>query len=359
MSLRSTGATFLAALAACSASPGGKTPQPPAGASDKGGDLGGDLIFTGMCDASAAVALSETVFAVADDEDNVLRVYDARRGGAPLSSVDISDGLGLPVRPRKNPNKPPKPPPETDIEAATRLGDRALWITSHGRNSSGKLKSERLLLFGTTAPAEPTGIKVVGAPYENLLADLLADTRFSSFNLAAAAERAPKDPGGLNIEGLTERAAGGVFVGFRNPTPGGKALLVVLLNPLEVIRGQPVRLGEPVLLDLGGLGVRSLSFWRGRYLIVAGHYADALPSRLYRWDGQGTPEWVDRMEFKRLNPEGFFTPESLDKIMVLSDDGSLEIDGVACKRLKDHSRKRFRGVWLTLPARARPPDAAP
>jgi len=341
---------MLVALGGCSATHGGRASPagaPPAEKTDA--PRGGELTFTGMCDASAAVPLSETLFAVADDEDNVLRVYDATRGGPPLWSVDISERLGLESRPRKDPTKPPKPPPETDIEAATRLGDRALWVTSHGRNSAGKLKAERLRLFATTAPAQPSRIEVVGAPYENLLADLLADARFSSFDLAAAAERAPKEPGGFNIEGLTERAAGGVFIGFRNPTPGGKALLVVLLNPLEVIQGQAARLGEPVLLDLGGLGVRSLSWWRGRYLIVAGHYADAMPSRLYGWDGQGTPEWLEGLEFQRLNPEGFFTPESLDRIMLLSDDGSVEIDGVECKRLKDPSRKRFRGLWIALP----------
>lgn len=49
-----------------------------------------DLIFTGMCDASGAVELSRDLFAVADDEDNVLRIYDANRGGAPLSSSDVS-----------------------------------------------------------------------------------------------------------------------------------------------------------------------------------------------------------------------------------------------------------------------------
>ena len=39
-----------------------------------------------MCDASAGVELTDTIVAVADDEDNVIRTYDVERGGAPLAS---------------------------------------------------------------------------------------------------------------------------------------------------------------------------------------------------------------------------------------------------------------------------------
>ena len=33
--------------------------------------------------------------------------------------------------------------------------------------------------------------------------------------------------------------------------------------------------------------------------------------------------------------------------MLLSDDGSLEIDGVACKKLPAE-QKRFRGLWVVI-----------
>ena len=108
-----------------------------------------------MCDASAAVPLEGGLFAVADDEDNVLRVYDSARGGVPLGQADVSLRLHLPVTPKKPKNLLPKKvpkPPETDIEAATRIGDLAFWLTSHGRNSSGKLKTERQRLFATSLP---------------------------------------------------------------------------------------------------------------------------------------------------------------------------------------------------------------
>jgi hypothetical protein len=89
---------------------------------------------------------------------------------------------------------------------------------------------------------------------------------------------------------MTESLEGGsALIGFRSPIPNGRALVVPLWNPLEVTRGGRARLGEPMLLDLGGRGLRSLSTWRGRYLIVAGEPASGGPSTLYEWDGRGQP----------------------------------------------------------------------
>src|SRR5690606_3083686 len=157
------------------------------------------VIFRGMCDASGAVPLSANRFVIADDEDNVLRVYDVNTGGEPLAVYDISAGLDLHPRPRKNPGKPPKAPPELDIEGATRYQGLAYWITSHGRNSSGKYRAERLNFFATTLGDGQTPMEVTGSVSEDLLTELIADPRMQAFNLAAAAEKAPKELGGLNI----------------------------------------------------------------------------------------------------------------------------------------------------------------
>jgi hypothetical protein len=312
-----------------------------------------EVVFSGMCDASGAVPLSANRFAVADDEGNVLRVYDADRGGAPLYSVDLSEQLDLPSKPAKKSKKgkPPKKPrkaPETDLEAATRIGDHAFWLTSHARSSSGKLKTERHRFFATSVPREGVVLELVGVAYESLFRDLAADPRYAAFDLASAAERGPKQPGGFNIEGMTERPEGGVLIGLRNPIPDGKALIVPLLNPQEVVAGQPPRFGDPQRLELGGLGVRSLSRWHGRYLIAAGDYDSGQPSRLYTWDGKGEPRHVRAFDFSRFNPEAFFSPEERDEILVLSDDGGVAIDGEDCKKLEDVEQKRFRGVWVAL-----------
>jgi hypothetical protein len=295
-----------------------------------------------MCDASGAVQLSSRRFAVADDEDNVQRVYDGFTGGAPLTAVDLSPALGLEKKPKQGTW------PETDLEAGTRIGDRAYWITSHGRSSKGKLRPERLRFFATKVAGDVGATEVVGNS-DGLLDALAREPQLARFALDRAAELPPKSAGGLNIEGLTAMPDGRLLIGFRNPNPDNKALLVPLENPAPFLQGEPARFGAPVLLDLEGRGIRSLAYWHGQYLIAAGHYAHELPSRLYVWDGKGVPRHIAGVVFRDFNPEGFFAPEDGTEVLVLSDDGEVEIDGQACKKLADPTRQSFRGAWVRIP----------
>ena len=273
--------------------------------------------------------------------------------------VDLSPALPLRKKEKKaKPGSEPKPDkprkakksPETDLEGGTALGDTAYWMTSHGLNSKGKRQDARFFLFATTLPHREQPLQLVGQPYVSLLDDLLGADSLRAFDLQAASERPPKEAGGLNLEGLTAMPDNrALYIGFRNPVPQGKALLVPLLNPREIVNGQRAQLGEPVLLDLGGQGIRSLSWWHNRYLIIAGDHGDGGKSNLYTWDGRGAPTRVSSVDFTGFNPEAFFTPENRDEILVFSDDGGVEIDGVRCKDLEDASRKRFRGLRLRIP----------
>jgi hypothetical protein len=298
------------------------------------------VAFRGMCDASGAVVLDATHFAVADDEDNVLRVYDGEKGGDPVYSVDVSRSLALPIK---------KKTPEADIEAATRVGDRALWLTSHGRSSKGKLQPSRFRFFATTAPAHGFELAPVGTAYQSLLQDMISAPQLARFNLGGAAQLAPKAAGGLNIEGMTARPDGtSVLIGFRNPVPDEKALLVPLLNPLRVITGDKAQLGEPQLLDLGGRGVRSLGLWRGQYLIMAGASGAGHRSLLFVWDGNTLPRPMTALDLSDINPEAFVSRDEQDEVMFLSDDGQVKVDGAPCKKLTDRSKKQFRGLWVRV-----------
>lgn len=295
------------------------------------------VTFEGMCDASGAVPIDARLFAVADDESNVLRIYDADKGGRPIDSVDMTPSLHLQK----------KKHPEADLEAATPVAGRALWIGSHARSKKGKSEPDRLRFFATTMPSRTVPMTLEGEPYAGLLDDMLRDPRLARFELARAAERAPQEEGGLNIEGMTATPTGTVLLGFRNPVPQSKALVLELLNPLEPMHGKPASFGEPLLLELGGLGIRSLSSWRGQYVIAAGHYEHGATSKLYFWKGaSASPQLITSTMPDDFNPEGFFTPEDRDQIMVLSDDGAREIKGKRCKDLKHSDDMRFRGLWL-------------
>jgi hypothetical protein len=298
------------------------------------------VTFEGACDASGAVPVDERHFAVADDEDNVIRIYDAVAGGKPVRRSNLSKQLALD---RKG--------AESDIEAATLLNGHAYWLSSHGRNSRGEVDPDRSLLITTDLPALDSKLEVQGRVYRQLLADLEESPSLRGYDLRHAAELAPKSPGGLNLEGLTATPEGTLLIGFRNPIPHGRALIVPLLNPsaLEQETGR-LALGAPVELDLGGLGVRALSFWRGSYLIAAGPAGHEGPVRLYRWPGPGSlPSLAAEAALEDIHPEAFFTAESNDEILVLSDDGGRHIRGRPCKKLDQKKHKHFRGLWLRLP----------
>jgi hypothetical protein len=300
------------------------------------------VVCRGMCDASAVVVLDREHFLVGDDEDNILRVYQRTKGGDIVSTFDLSPVL-----------RGTKKSPEADLEGAARIGDRVYWITSHARNQDGAIRPIRRRFFATTI-SQSSGrfvIRPVGRPYPDLLLDLVSDPRLKRFNLAAAARLAPKEVGALNIEGLCATPEGHLLLGFRNPVPDGKALLVPLLNPAEVIEGKRARFGDPRQLDLGGLGIRSLARAGNRYFVIAGSYDGEGPSWLHEWDGtELAPGRLNRPELKGLNPEAieYIEEDGRGRLLVLSDDGTLKIGGVECKQIKDPRLKNFRATTVDL-----------
>jgi hypothetical protein len=307
------------------------------------------MIYTGMCDASAAEAIGGEFFVVANDEDNVLRIYSTARPGPPVRSFDLSRFLAV-----------DRAEPETDLEGAARIGSRIYWITSHGRNQNGKRRLSRERLFATDIRGSGGQADLVpaGRPYKDLLRDLLNDPRLRPFKLAQASGLAPKKPGALNIEGLCATPEGRLLIGFRNPLPGGKALLVPLLNPDETIHGTRAKLGDPILLDLGGLGIREMIPSHGGYLIVAGAFDGGGRSHLYEWDGlPSAPRKWSHVRFERFNPEAVISfPEDQGKrVLILSDDGSRKVAGQRCKNIANPEKRRFRSLWIERPHSKREP----
>jgi len=296
--------------------------------------------YFGMCDASGGVALDATHFAVANDEDNPIRIYRADQGGLPLQTFDFSRTLHIDVY-----------KPEMDLEGACWLGDKIFWISSHGRNKDGELRPSRQILFATTCTKAATGfdMKVAGRSYRTLLADLTTDPRFRSLHLDEASRLAPKMPGALNIEGLCATPDHKLLIAFRNPLPQSKALLIPLENPEQVIAGQRGKFGEPILLALGGLGIRDIAFWKNQYLIIGGAIDAQFKSALFLWDGDrgSQPKRLDWLNVEHFNPEALIVYEGRDTaFQVLSDDGTRRIGTGSCKHLHDPTQRRFRSVWV-------------
>jgi hypothetical protein len=304
----------------------------------------------GICDASAAIPLGQDQFIVGNDEadeelGNLLRVYSSQESGK-VTTLPIS--INEFVNTRK----------EIDLEAVTELNGVIYWITSHGRNNSGEIKPKRHQLFATKLTGEDNVLEQVGQSYTRLLYwDLLTESKLKGLRENEVERLAPK-LGGINIEGLTATPEGDLLIGFRSPLTENKALLVPLKNPLELVTQTDTKaqLGEPILLDLNGLGVRSIEYWSviQAYVIIAGGVDGGPEFALYLWSGNPT----ENPELINLNLPASFRPESVvfyphlgDRFQLLSDDGTIErIDGQECKTIKDsdNPEKYFRSIWVKM-----------
>jgi hypothetical protein len=334
---------------------------------------GSNLTFYGMSDASAGAAVDSNSFIAADDEENILKVYKIENGTKPLYGFDMSGFLEV-----------TEEFPEADIEAAAKVGNRIYWITSHGRNKDGKLRSGRYRFFATELSEDANRIKPVGKPYKDLAfdfvetksdvqEDLIEATGFG-FRLKGVdrAKLAPKDEG-LNIEGLCASADGKtLYIGLRNPLhkKGKKELAIVipLKNPALVIeKGQKCVFGKPLLWNLDGLGIRDMAYspFHKAVFIIAGASKEKGGFALYRWTGQENkpPQLVRKIKEDgvKFTPEAIIPFEKSDKLLLLSDDGTIEVSvsspedckealtpGGKClnKFLTNPDKKSFRAIWI-------------
>ncbi len=277
--------------------------------------------FEGTCDASAAVAVGER-WVVAGDEDDVLRVYDPARGGAPVVSLGLSALFGSSA--------------ERDLEAVAVLGEEAWWVGSHGRKKDGEEAPDRAVVLPTRLTWDGThvGIRAVG-PRQTDLLDRLAAVPGVADWLAPASTLPPKTPGGLNIEGAAKTPDGTWWIGFRGPLDSqGRARVVAL-----TAQG-----GMMHTLDLGGRGVRDLVVQGPALMVLAGAVSSADEGHaIYRWvprDG-GAQHVVDvpsglRAEAIVPTATGWW---------VLSDDGGIETNGQACKD-RETADQRFRAMHI-------------
>lgn len=297
-----------------------------------------EVKYTGMCDASAAVALDANTFVVADDENNILKIYDRKATTTKPQKIELSKVFANEIQDGKK--------EEIDLEGATVLGDKIFWIGSHSTNSEAKQRPARHRLFAMQIKPDANGKFVAtrsGNIYTTLLADLEKDQRFAPYKLDIAKKIAPKSIGGLSIEGLAVTPDGALLIAFRNPLAGGKiestrligghALIIKLRNPLAVIEGKPAEFADPIELDLGGYGIRDIAARnKDQYLIVAGPYHENKEtpdhqreeSRLYLWSDKLKPL---KNKLGDFNAEAaFFYPQEEKTVQLLSDDGKSNCD---------------------------------
>ncbi|MFN5119322.1 MAG: DUF3616 domain-containing protein [Cyanobacteriota bacterium] len=326
------------------------------------------VLHDGPCNASAALGLGQGLFAVVDDEAAApvpLRIYRIGQAGPPLAVASLPAAADANQQGSKTGAEEHA---ELDLEGAAWLeqtdgqGRLAYWIGSHSTGRNGASRPSRRLLFATRLQLTPGGTSVevepVGLPYRTLIEDLNRDPRYAPFRLERAAAQDGKGKQGLSIEGLGAGAEGSLLIGFRNPLIEGKALVASLRNPAEVLAGATARFGDPQLLDLGGLGIRSLEATPHGVLVVAGAPGSQpkkpLVPRLFHWSGAAAhpPREVEGVELDDLNPEALF--QEGDRLVILSDDGHRRLGGGKGKSCEDlpSAEQGFRGLVLPIPAPA-------
>lgn len=262
------------------------------------GPLEGPQVFKGASDASAAVAIGSSFFITASDEDAGLRIYSKQKPGLPVSTFTLVPHL--PLRGRSF---------ELDLEGGCLIGHRVYWIGSHARTKNGERRRNREHFFAVDVdPASlesPSPIlKFVGHANGNFLESIFNSKPGRDHALREASNNESKSREGLNIEGLCASKEGGLWIGFRSPTPQKKALLIHLDNPNEVLLGGEAILGRSIVLDLDGLGIRDLVSDQDRIYLVAGSHGTKDKSRIYRWKpSEVSAKHLKLSGLKDVNPE--------------------------------------------------------
>jgi uncharacterized repeat protein (TIGR02543 family) len=320
--------------------------------------------LTGISDGSAAIALDDNYFVVADDELNKLYVHSRSQSGLPYKSYNYAGNLSLPDGTAE----------EVDLEGAVRsttISGRVYWIGSMGNGKSPNFSSKpnRNRIFATTVSG--TGAATAfsfNGYYGSLKQSVITwgDANGYNFTASAAAGHDSKVIDGFNVEGLTFGPDNStLYIGMRAPlVPVGNrtnAVIVPVLNFESWFNngapsGNPT-LGSPIQLNLGGRGIRDLvRLSNGTYIVVAGSYDDAQNGALYRWTGNASDAPVALSSFNTaaLNMESVMGVNesgalSLTKLQGISDNGSTIFynDAIEAKDLAQNNFKKYRSDILT------------
>lgn len=325
---------------------------------DAGVDGGGEITldptpgnYKQACDGSFGVTIDATHFVSGSDETQGIRLYTRGANANSLQTIDISSGLGLTTG------------DEADLEDAARVGNRIYVTTSHGRDKNGNLERARYRFFAMDTAGTSPNITLGVVGYTSTLLDQMLvaanwvtpDASVIATINAASKLSSPSDPNlapkvnGTNIEGLawapTATRPKQLLLGLRNPLQAERAIVVSLLNADAVLGGATPMLGEASLLDLGGLGVRSMTWspLHNAVLVIAGPKDDATgPFVLYRWSGVPGEAPTLVQSITNLpsdgHPESLIVYDNTRDVQILFDQGTHLINGTACKDTSTSSR---------------------
>ncbi len=262
-------------------------------------------------DASTSIAAGDGHLFVADDEHELIRLYDPETTGVPVAEFSAGAEIGG----------------EVDYESSARTGNLVFWLGSLGNSRKGEVEPSRHQVLqtrisgsGANARLTPVGM------YANLRKDLVdwdqANGDRYGFGAGTAVGKTPNGPDAFNAE-AAEFAPNGttLYLGFRTPLVGGKAggdaLIVPVTNIVQLTGGSATKakFGPPIELDLGGHSIREIRKNKANeYLILSADTTvnDAFPvteaqrQKLWYWNGdpKSAPQQLSTELPQELNPTG-------------------------------------------------------
>jgi hypothetical protein len=309
-----------------------------------------DIYNTGVADGSTGIAVDANYMFVADDETNVIKLFNRNNSGLSVYQFDVNPYLNLSGT-------------EVDIEGSFRSTtnpNRIYWIGSLSNSKTGQARPDRNRIFATDIVGTGANATLVFVGYYgNLRSRLITwgDANGYNFTAKAATGIEPKRIDGFNVEGLEMGPDGTtLYIGFRAPYVGSgnnKAVICPLLNFESWFgNGSPTAnptFGAPIVLNLNNHGIRSLGKnASNQYIIVAGSYAAEGTFELYSWNGQpASAPVLLTANLSNLKPEGIVEiPSSLTgsfQVDLISDLGSNIIynDAIENKAVAQANHRKF------------------
>jgi hypothetical protein len=328
---------------------------------------------TGIADASAAIALDNDYMIIANDESNLLYVFDRKNSGLPVKTFDFNqvNVLNLPTG---APNYE-----EVDVEAGVKsiaIPGKIYWLGSMSNSNSFNDKPNRNRLFAVTVSGTGAAASFTNAGYVDNLRQrfiIWGDANGYNFTAAAAAGKDPKAIDGFNIEGMVFGPDNTtMYIGFRAPLVPLSGRVNAVIAPIQDFEtwfnngapaGNPT-IGTPIELNLGGRGIRDMiRLSNGYYIIIAGSYDETAMGAIYKWTGNAAdaPTQITAMDITALNVEGVLPVNAggvlmEDRLQVISDNGDNVWygDGIVAKDLGADNFKKFSSNMLIAPGNVLP-----
>lgn len=307
----------------------------------------------GSSDGSTAIVTGEDYMWVADDENQVLRLFNRNNSGSALKEINMNADLGIDG--------------EIDLEGSYRNGNTIYWMGSH-------TETDRAFLFSVTESGSGlTSELTYEGKYAGLRNDLIDWDNNNVHGKGAAYYNLANS---LEIEALSidPNNSGGALIGLRGPVIEGKAVLIPVIN-FEALTttSTTATFGTPIEMDLGKRSFRSLECNENGCIIIGGPVGNINDFKLYTWSGDplDAPE-LRANNLMDLNPQGSYEgivglPSTSftgangvgAEIQLLIDMGTYNFynDGSEAKDLPSSEWKKTKSERMTLGAVEIPPVA--